>query len=799
MSSHRTNLAPPFMRFRNFALEFIQRPFCRLSPRARFIIGFSLLVLVTTLIIVNPYTRFNGETYKEGDIVRQTVISPADILENDIAETNRWRQAARDAVRPIFTIDSNLSEQSQRSFRNAFEELQKPFDKNKNSQSNINQDYFYAPRKFTPNETERITDVLRETTSGYIYNDGDAEFTNAEITLVERQKPNQQTALLSPRTNMTAVSVARQKLNSSVEELNGFTSSEKAFLLKMLSPLVQANVIYDNAATGNAREIAAASIPEVTVSLKRNQVVAREGDTVTATMLAQFAAIRSYSQSARQFNKFFGLLFLMTALFWIAKKFIEHRSTIQHLILSPRRTFALFALAVLTQTVLMAIGFRLAEFTAAQNVRAPFNDVTAWAMIIPFASATLLIVLLIDAQIALLVSVFTALIAGLIAPKGLEFAMYAAISSAIAVYGIERYQTRQAVTFAALIIGTVNAATGIALIGYMQQPFVINAVLLAIGGGLLGGFVTAAVTAVLLPIFESLFGILTDIKLLELSNADLPILGRLALRAPGTNQHSHAVGQLSEDAARAIGANPLLARIGSLYHDIGKVAAPDYFVENQLGTNPHDKLQPIQSAKIITSHVTYGLKLGQEIGLPERILDFIAQHHGTRTLHYFLKKAQSTAVETGETVNEDDYRYPGPKPQFKEVAIMMIADSCEAAARTLDHPTTENIRYIVNKIIDAIVADFQLDECDLTLRQLTQIRESMIHSLSAIHHSRIEYPGFTLPSTNGFAAKNGKSNGIGIHQIEAVHDSTERGFLLDPKDVSIAENEEDVEISLKNK
>ena len=239
---------------------------------------------------------------------------------------------------------------------------------------------------------------------------------------------------------------------------------------------------------------------------------------------------------------------------------------------------------------------------------------------------------------------------------------------------------------------------------------------------------------------------MTDVKLLELSNADLPALGQLALRAPGTNQHSHAVGQLAEEACRVVGANGLLARIGALYHDIGKAAAPEHFIENQHGKNPHDRLKPAQSAKILVSHVTYGIKLGKEMGLPQRIIDFIPQHHGTRTLHYFLKKAQSEARED-ETVSENDFRYPGPKPQFKEAAIMMIADSCEAAARSLESPTPENIRYIVTKIIDAIVADDQLDECDLTLRELTQIREAMIKSLVAIYHSRVDYPGYTPPNS----------------------------------------------------
>ena len=226
----------------------------------------------------------------------------------------------------------------------------------------------------------------------------------------------------------------------------------------------------------------------------------------------------------------------------------------------------------------------------------------------------------------------------------------------------------------------------------------------------------------------------TSEKCITRSNAELPVLGQLALRGPGTNQHSHAVGQLAEDACRVVGANSLLTRIGALDHDIGKSAAPEHFVENQMGKNPHDKLKPSQSAKIIISHVTYGVKLGKEMGLPQRIIDFIPQHHGTRTLHYFLKKAQAEARDPEEIV-ENDFRYPGPKPQFKEAAIMMISDSCEAAARSLSEPNPENIRFIVTKIIDAILADDQLDECDLTLRELTQIRESIIKSLIAIYQT----------------------------------------------------------------
>jgi putative nucleotidyltransferase with HDIG domain len=379
---------------------------------------------------------------------------------------------------------------------------------------------------------------------------------------------------------------------------------------------------------------------------------------------------------------------------------------------------------------------------------APLNEPMFWNFAIPFAAGALLVVLLVDTQLAFLTGIVTTLFAGMMAPTGVQVALFAMISCAAAVYGIGRYRERQSVTLGGLFVGVVNAVMALALLAYAEQPFSLKAVLLAIVCGFLGGLLTAIFAAGGLPVNESLFGILTDVKLLELSNADLPVLGQLALRAPGTNQHSHAVGQLAEDACRAVGANPLLARIGALYHDIGKVAAPEYFVENQQGNNPHDHMRPSQSARIITSHVTYGMKLAKEINLPEKIADFIPQHHGTRTLHFFLRKAQSQA-KPGEVIDEKDFRYPGPKPQFKEAAIMMLADSCEAAARSLARPDPENIRAIVVKIVDAIVTDGQLDECDLTMQELTTIREAVIGSLTAIYHARIDYPGFNPPQVTG--------------------------------------------------
>jgi len=442
-----------------------------------------------------------------------------------------------------------------------------------------------------------------------------------------------------------------------------------------------------------------------------------------------------------------GLLVVVGASYLIVWRFVDYHGTKVSLPISKRRAFAFVGSAIVVETAVMRLGMMVASGVAAESAQAPLNDPAIWALAIPFAAASLLVTMLIDRQLGLITGVIAAVFGGLLGPNGVQMTLYALFSCSAAIYGIDRYRERQSVTLAGLVVAGVNAVTALALVS-MQETQTIKGALLAAGCGVGSGLLTIIFAAGGVPINESLFGILTDIRLLELSNADLPVLSQLAIRAPGTNQHSHAVSQLAEEACRAVGANALLARIGSLYHDVGKVAAPDHFVENQTGDNPHDRLRPAQSAKIITSHVTYGLRLAREIGLPKQIADFIPQHHGTRTLHFFLRKAQERAGN-GEHVNEADFRYPGPKPQFKEAAIMMLADSCEAAARSLADPDPEAIRDIVVRIFDAIISDGQLDECDLTLRQLTQVREAIIASLTAIYHARIDYPGFNVGPLTG--------------------------------------------------
>ncbi|PJC47268.1 MAG: HD family phosphohydrolase, partial [Candidatus Omnitrophica bacterium CG_4_9_14_0_2_um_filter_42_8] len=264
---------------------------------------------------------------------------------------------------------------------------------------------------------------------------------------------------------------------------------------------------------------------------------------------------------------------------------------------------------------------------------------------------------------------------------------------------------------------------------YMTEAFI----------GLANGVISAIIVTGILPIFETASKTITDISLLEIADLNHPVLKEMVIKAPGTYHHSLVVGNLAEAACEAIGANALLARVSSYFHDIGKIEKAEYFSENQAGEGSvHDKLSPTMSSLIITSHVKNGVELAGKYGLNKRIVDIIRQHHGTGLVFYFFKRALEKTGD--EDVFEEGFRYPGPKPQTKEAACVLLADSVEAASRTLDDPTPSSMQGLVKKVINNKFIDGQLDECELTLRDLEKIAEVFTHILTGIYHSRVEYP-----------------------------------------------------------
>lgn len=355
------------------------------------------------------------------------------------------------------------------------------------------------------------------------------------------------------------------------------------------------------------------------------------------------------------------------------------------------------------------------------------------AYLSPIALGGILVTILLDSRIGT-ITVLVLSVITVIVHNSLVVAALCLIGGVVAILSVSQVSQRGELMRAGFIVGGTNVLVMIAF-GLLQgdTTLIIHSYL-----GILNGLISSIITIGSLPYFESIFNITSGIRLLELSNPNQPLLRRLLMETPGTYHHSILVGNLAEAAAEAVGADGLLARVGSTYHDLGKLKRPYFFAENQFGIdNPHDKIAPSLSTLIITSHVKDGIELARENKLPDVVIDFIAQHHGTDLVKFFYHRAKEN---DGENIQEKDFRYPGPKPQTKETAIVSLADAVEAAVRSLVKPTPGKIEALVRKIIRDRLDDGQLDESDLTFKDLNKIAEAFVKVLNGIYHARVEYP-----------------------------------------------------------
>ena len=359
--------------------------------------------------------------------------------------------------------------------------------------------------------------------------------------------------------------------------------------------------------------------------------------------------------------------------------------------------------------------------------------------LIPLAGLSILGTILLGPRLMFLMVVITSVNVGIIAGNDFFLASSLLLASGFAIYTVLRVGPRTELLRAGLLIALVSAvvAFAVSLIGGKTLQVAVQ-----IGGiGLSNGLFSLMLAMVLLPFLENVFNILTPQKLLELSDPGRPLLQKLLRGAPGTFSHSMQVGNLAENAAERIGADPLLARVGAYYHDVGKLYHPNYFIENQLSRmNPHTTLTPALSARIIKRHVKDGLMLGREWNLPLEVLDMISEHHGTTRIEYFYRKALEEAVAIGASVNEADFRYPGPHPKSKEAGILMLADSIEATVKSLEKPTPKRIEDIVSGTIRAKLEDGQFDECELTMREIHETGKAIREAIIGFIGPRIEYP-----------------------------------------------------------
>ncbi len=530
---------------------------------------------------------------------------------------------------------------------------------------------------------------------------------------------------------------AKELLEVQIGSLSDLRQAERRRLIDLAARFLKPTLSFDEAETDCRRAAAREAVEPVYFHVRRGKTIVRAGDEITASALRQLDILSRENRRwgfAGALGAFLLAGVLLTILWHLSKPARASESW-------RRQSFAMTGIVIVGHLALARIAFFVARLFSEQLVQAPFNNTGSYSYAVPFASVAVMILLLENAPTALLASTLFSIAIGIMTGN-LQLAVFSLLSSLAAVLGLFQYKRRTALVKVGLLVGAVNVAAVLAIDLLSGRHFPTSNFGFDLACAFVGGAGVAVVVSALLPVLETVFHRTTDIRLLELASGNLPILRRLALEAPGTYHHSMIVGSLAEAAAEAVGANPVFCRTAAMYHDVGKLLKVNYFVENQTGANRHDQLSPRMSALVIASHVKEGIELAKEMNLPQELIDIIPQHHGTKLITYFYEKAKMNHdPELGE-LNEDEYRYPGPKPQTKEAGIIMIADAVEAASRTLDDPSPARLKGLIRRIIDYIFLDGQLNECDLTLRDLEKIAQSFQRVLMGIHHQRVSYPGF---------------------------------------------------------
>ncbi len=505
---------------------------------------------------------------------------------------------------------------------------------------------------------------------------------------------------------------------------------------RIASAMVRPTLSHDQVETARRREDAASRVKPVVIPVKRGEKIVGDGERIEKRHLVVFDGMRAQRRGEVLATVRLGagaLVAMMVLLLWsfARRNVAQFRPT--------RRDALLLAVLLVATFALGFVGFAVAD--ALQERFAAFAP-PALQYLVPFAAGAMIVRQVLAAEAALLFAVAAGLAAGLLAGQSMAYALYATFTSVAAAGLVTGSRDRAGLFRAGLGVGLVGMALAVAigLYGSKGAGDVALSALAALAGGAL---LLPVVVVGVLPIIEGAFGYVTDVKLLELANLNHPALKELIVQAPGTYHHSILMGSLVEAAAQAIGANPLLARVCAYYHDLGKIRNPLYFAENQRSENRHDQLAASMSALIVKRHVTDGLELARHWRIPRVVADAVPQHHGTRLVAYFWAKAQR-ALEDGSgrapAVDEALFRYAGPKPQSRETALVMIADACEASARALEDPTGDALRALVSRRINEVFSEGQLDDCELTLRDLNAIAGAMVRALEAIYHTRPEYP-----------------------------------------------------------
>jgi putative nucleotidyltransferase with HDIG domain len=680
------------------------------GPLARALIVGALLAAILWAIMT--FRIGGGEvSYRVGDVAQADITAPASTTFPSESRTEDARQEAADGVQtiyvPIAPLDDIREQQvtAYDAFVSGITRTLQRRDAQELPQDEVTAELSRVAPQLTDDQVQRLRGMAGGTWQ---------RIANAGATVLE--------SVQSAEIRSDALTDARQQLRNNIT--NDLSNPDRELAGDLAEDYVAANSEPSASQTEAARQAARNRVADVEISVRAGQVIVRRGDQVSEVQLETLEALGltapRLQASTLGGNALVAILLsaLLVGFLWRFEPAVWFRN----------RSLLLFGLALLGS----AVAIRIAA------------DRTLWAYVVPTAATVLLTGILLEGAAGAAMAVALAMLAGVMNSNSLEPAVYTLAGGVAALTTIVRAERLNAFVRAGAVLALTNVVVLLAF-NLLEQRDVTSML-----QGVAAGSVNAALAVVLavgsFAVIGNLFGIMTVFQLLELANPSSRLLRRLLLETPGTYHHSVMVGNLAERAAETIGADPLLARVAAYYHDIGKMKNPLAFIENQAGErNIHDELSAEVSARIISSHIRDGIDLGYEHGLPVQIIGFIPQHHGTSVMSYFYGKALGEVSGNDELVPKDLYRYPGPKPQSPEAAILMLADGVEASVRSLDDKHEASIRAMVDRIVDARVEDGQLDDADLTLKNISQIKDAFVQQLLGMYHSRIKYPDNVVP------------------------------------------------------
>ena len=775
----------------------------RFDKSRRFRWGLLISITAIFIIILYPKLLIPKHYYQIGDIAERDIKAPEEFFIEDHDATDASRQRAVESVLTVYDYDSNLSTVLGGRLDKAFAQLNgvvKAAQNNQDAATSPEETLSSSPslRIKSDNPLDEQLWQLKgdfEATLGINVSDGayrilirkafsdDIAHLISQILskILQNGVVTNKAILLREADKGVVLRDVSTKQDRTVSKLKQFYGLDQAktmvrvvgqpllkdhnyilrnLIVDLAQGLIHPNITLNKSETEERKKRAATEIKPTLYQIKAGEMLLREGERVTEVQIRKLKALQSKTRNENVIASSIGAAMVILCL--LVTTYILHIHPQDQLSGGHNKNLLLFASILIACFLLVEISASLSESlvsTASSSITAP-----SMAYGIPLASGAMIICVFMGFNLAVPFATVMAICTTVIFQNRFEFFIYFFINGTMAAYWLRDCRERKAFIKAGAKLSLLNVALATALAVYSAQ-LVWTKILWDWAFAFMGGIGAGVVTAGLVPLVEIAFDYTTDIKLLELAHLDRPILRRLMIEAPGSYHHSVIVGSMVEAAASEIGANSLLAKACGYYHDIGKLKKPLYFIENQSnGKNKHDKLEPSMSSLILISHIKHGVEIAKENKLGHAIIDVIQQHHGSRLITYFYEKAKQRKREGA--VKIDDYCYPGPKPQTREIALVMVADVIEATSRTLSNPTPSRIQGLVQNIINEIFSDGQLDDCELTLKDLHLIAKSFNKILNGIYHHRIEYPEKS-PSGNE-KVKNGSPDRQPTKQLQVV-------------------------------